>query len=201
MVRKRFCCCDNSTRELLWHSEHKERLPSVVTAKPGGSSFTTNFFHDLVPHLFLNASWVSVANPPALTPTHLAELLVVVMACTQQSLVDVEITCDVEAFGPWSTSFMHNLRHLCHKLVLLLQVLGRVRRVNGHDEQKSTVAHLTSDLHDFCTLQQRSDTSVVNLLPVRNPNQANSKFSKSHQRVSCNAKNHKQVSAQKVRTQ
>ena len=24
-VRKRLCCCDNSTRELLWHSEHKER--------------------------------------------------------------------------------------------------------------------------------------------------------------------------------
>ena len=24
-VRKRLCCCDNSTRELLWHSEHEER--------------------------------------------------------------------------------------------------------------------------------------------------------------------------------
>ena len=45
-VRDRLCCCDSSTRELLWHSEHKERgesrdsepsytHPSFLGAKKG----------------------------------------------------------------------------------------------------------------------------------------------------------------------
>ena len=33
-VRKRLCCCDSSTRELLWHSEHKERGESRDSALP-----------------------------------------------------------------------------------------------------------------------------------------------------------------------
>ena len=33
-VRKRLCCCDNSTRELLWHSEHKERGESRDSELP-----------------------------------------------------------------------------------------------------------------------------------------------------------------------
>ena len=33
-VRKRLCCCDNSTREHLWHSEHKERGESSDSEVP-----------------------------------------------------------------------------------------------------------------------------------------------------------------------
>ena len=33
-MRKRLCCCDNSTRELLWHSEHKERGESRDSELP-----------------------------------------------------------------------------------------------------------------------------------------------------------------------
>ena len=70
-----------------------------------------------------------IATLPTLKYTQIAELPSVAIACTQQSSLDANIACDVEEFAPCSTTFMQNLRHLLHQLLVLLQVFARVWRI------------------------------------------------------------------------
>ena len=64
----------------------------IVTARPRGDRSAIKFFH-LVPHNFLETSWVCFRPLPTLRAIHLevGELFVFHIAWTQQTEIDVEI--------------------------------------------------------------------------------------------------------------
>ena len=86
-------------------------LPFVATARPGRRRFAIALFHNLVPHQLLEASLVIFASLSAQWATHLVELLDAIIACTQQSQLDVNITRDVEFLDSCATSFPQDFGH------------------------------------------------------------------------------------------
>ena len=144
-------------------------LSTVVCKDKNRSSFTIKFLHNVGANQFLKATWVRIATLPTLKYTQIAELPSVAIACTQQSSLNFNITCDVEGFATCSTTFMQILRHLLHKLLVLSKSLpesGAETAMTNADPQSS----LSSELHDLCILQKLSVTTSVlskNFVPIK----------------------------------
>ena len=66
---------------------------------PCGSGFAVDFFHNPIPHQFLEASRIFVLSLPTQGTVHSRWLLDVIFVCTQHSQFHVEIACNVEVFG------------------------------------------------------------------------------------------------------
>ena len=118
------------------------------------------FFHNIVPHHFLETARVCSIPLPAVRSIHAAELLVLLDVCAQQSQLNVEVARNVETFGSALSSISQNLCHSLHEFVKFFQVLPEpsAYTLMTLGNPKRTAAHLSSDRHVPCEISRRSDT-------------------------------------------